>query len=110
MTNCSSYRPISLLNVDQKIFTSIIANRLSYILPDIINLDQTGFVKDRLLSDNVRRTLNIIDQTVIMKQQMLTVTLDAEKAFDRVSWPFLFGVCEKFGFHKTFIKLMEGMH
>ena len=110
LTNCSSYRPISLLNVDQKIFTSIIANRLSYILPDIINLDQTGFVKDRLLSDNVRRTLNIIDQTVIMKQQMLTLTLDAEKAFDRVSWPFVFGVCEKFGFHKTFIKLMEGMY
>ena len=51
---CSSYRPISLLNVDQKIFTSIMANRLSDILPFIINQDQTGFVKNRFLSDNVR--------------------------------------------------------
>lgn len=46
-TECSSYRPISLLNVDKKLFTSIIAKRLSYILRNTINLDQTGFVKDR---------------------------------------------------------------
>lgn len=79
---CSSYRPISLLNVDQKIFTSIMANRLLDILPFIINLDQTGFVKNRFLSDNVRRTLNVIDYSRKTKQQMIVLTLDAEKAFD----------------------------
>ena len=41
---------------------------------------------------------------------MLILTLDAEKAFDRVSWPFLFAVCEKFGFHQTFIDLMKNMY
>lgn len=41
---------------------------------------------------------------------MLTLTLDAEKAFDQVSWPFLVGVLEKFGFHKTFIKLIKGIY
>lgn len=80
------------------------------ILANIINLDQTGFVKDRLLSDNVRRTLNIVDYTVKTKQQMLTLTLDAEKAFDKILWLFLFKICEKFGFHQTFIRLIKGMY
>lgn len=52
MTDCTNYRPISLLNQDYKIFTSVLARRLENILPDIINLDQTGFVKRRKTRDN----------------------------------------------------------
>lgn len=107
---CSSYRPISLLNVDQKIFTTIIAKRLSNILPKIINLDQTGFVKDRLLSDNIHRTINIIDYASKNNLPMIAITLDAEKAFDRTFWPFLIEVCKKFRFSQTFINLIRGMY
>lgn len=58
----------------------------------------------------MRRTLNIIDYSAKTKQQMLMLTLDAEKVFDQVSWPFLFRGCEKFGFHQTIIKLIKGMY
>lgn len=107
---CSSYRPISLLNVDQKVFTAIIAKRMSNIMPKIINLDQTGFVKDRLLSDNIHRTINVIDYASKNKLSMLTITLDAEKAFDRLFWPFLIEVCKKFKFNQTFVNLIRGMY
>ena len=40
-------RPISLLNVDYKILTKVIAKRLEKLLPKIINPDQTGYVKGR---------------------------------------------------------------
>lgn len=60
-TDCTSYRPISLLNTDHKIITAIIANRLKEIIPDIINSDQCGFIPGQLLSDNIRRTIIIID-------------------------------------------------
>ena len=109
-TSCGSYRPITLLNVDQKLLSSIIANRLSKIIPFIIDPDQTGFIPDRYLSDNVRRTLNIIDFSKKMNTQTLILTLDAEKAFDRVSWPFIFETCSRFGFHDTFIKWLHAMY
>lgn len=38
---CGSYRPLSVLNQDYKIFTHILAKRIKMILPQIISLDQT---------------------------------------------------------------------
>lgn len=57
---CGSYRPISLLNVDSKIFAKMIARRLEAVLPTIISPDQTGFIKNRQSSSNIRRLYNII--------------------------------------------------
>ena len=54
---CSSYRPISLLDHDYKIITKLLARRLESILPTLINPDQSGFIKGRYAADNIRRTL-----------------------------------------------------
>ena len=109
-TECSSYRPISLLNTDHKIITSIIANRLKDIVPDIINSDQSGFISGRLLSDNIRRTLNIIDYAHKHNTNLLLLMLDAEKAFDRVLWPFMFEIVRSFGFHEKFNEWLQAMY
>lgn len=45
--SCSSYRPIALLNVHQKILLKILATQLEKHLPKIIKADQTGFIKSR---------------------------------------------------------------
>ena len=49
-----NWRPITLLKTDYKIAAKAIANRMKQVLPSVINYDQTGFLKDRFIGENVR--------------------------------------------------------
>lgn len=46
---CTSYRPISLINVDAKILAKALSLRLEVVLPTIISNEQTRFLKGRQL-------------------------------------------------------------
>uniref|UniRef100_A0A670JT87 Reverse transcriptase domain-containing protein n=1 Tax=Podarcis muralis TaxID=64176 RepID=A0A670JT87_PODMU len=89
-TQLKNYRPISLLNVDYKIFADILANRLKRVLNEVIHKDQAGFLPGRHLSDNVRNIIDILEllQTNINTRAVL-IFIDAEKAFDNISWSFM---------------------
>lgn len=89
---CSSYRPISLLNVDVKILAKMLPKRLETCLPSIISEDQTGFIRAHQLSSNVRRLLNIISSPSNEIKPEIVLSLEVEKAFDRVEWGYLFKV------------------
>ncbi|KAF7642911.1 hypothetical protein LDENG_00248450 [Lucifuga dentata] len=102
-TLTSSYRPLSLINTDIKIIAKALAAQLENILPSIIHNDQTGFIKGRHSTNNVRRLLNLISKTQHCNTEAIVISLDAEKAFDKVNWTFLFTVLQKFGFGESFI-------
>jgi hypothetical protein len=53
--NPDNYRPISLLNVDLKILSYVLTQRLKNLLPKIINEDQTVYVKNRFIGFNLRK-------------------------------------------------------
>lgn len=59
--DCSSYRPLNLLNCEVKLYAKVLATRLERYMPHLVHHDQTGFIKSRLASDNVRRLLHMID-------------------------------------------------
>lgn len=101
---CSNFRPVSVLNQDYRLFTTILARRLETILPDIIHQDQTGFIKQRQTQDNIRRTLHVMQNIIEKRIEAIILGLDAEKAFDSVRWDFLYMVLERFGFHATFVQ------
>ncbi len=103
---CGSYRPISLLNVDYKILTKILSLRLQQVLPQIISADQTGFMIGRHSFYNTRKLINILN-TPNSDVPEVVLTLDAEKAFDRVEWRYLLQVMESFGFDDGFISWVK---
>lgn len=98
-----SYRPLSLLNVDYKVLTKLLALRLETVIPKLIHPDQTGFVKNRQGSDNIRRLLHIINIAQKQKLSMFILSMDAEKAFDRIEPTFLFAALEAMSFGSKFI-------
>lgn len=52
--------PISLLNVDFKILSKVLAKRLGSVIPDIISPDQTGFIRGRRSYSNLRKLFNVV--------------------------------------------------
>ena len=91
------YRPISLYPVIYKAITKIVANRLKGILPELIEPMQTSFVPRRHITENIIIAQEII-HTMHRKSgkigQML-IKVDLEKAYDRLSWDFIFKtLCE----------------
>uniref|UniRef100_A0A803T0B7 Reverse transcriptase domain-containing protein n=1 Tax=Anolis carolinensis TaxID=28377 RepID=A0A803T0B7_ANOCA len=87
--NVKNYRPISLLNSDYKIFTTILAERMKEFLNDWIGEEQTGFLAKRQMKDNVREIINILEYYEFTKKDELALlTIDMEKAFDNLNWDF----------------------
>jgi len=101
-TNPLNYRPISLLNCDFKLLTSIINKRLQNALPDYFPLHQTGFVKGRSTHMAILRLSN----WVRTEQNGITCLLDFEKAYDNVSHDWLLSVLRKMRINLSIITLI----
>lgn len=97
-----NWRPISLLNVDYKIGSKAVSLRLSKVLDVIVDPDQTCSVPGRSISSNLillRDALDYIDKT---NEPGILISLDQEKAFDRVDCAFLMNLLKHFGFGPSF--------
>ena len=79
-----NWRPISLLNVVYKIGSACIANRLKTVLPSLVNEDQTRFIANRFIGDNIRLAYDLFIYLNREKLPGLLLCLDFEKAFDSV--------------------------
>lgn len=101
-----SYRPISLLNADYKIFMSILAGRLVKLIPQLINNDQKGFIPGRYIQEHVLQLIGTIDLATTLSRPLAVAAYDAAKAFDRVSWAFLWEVLGVMGFGQLFVRTL----
>ena len=100
-------RPISLLNTDYKIASKAITERLKLVMTSIVHQDQTCGVVGRSIFSNlnlIRDVLDMIDKT---DETGILVSLDQEKAFDRVDHQFLMRTSTKFGFGPDFCRWVE---
>ena len=98
----ANYRPISLINVDIKILTATLKNRLKNVLPTIIHHSQTAVV-GRKIDHTVHMLRDLIDLVDKEDSQGAFLFIDQEKAFDRVNHDFLYKTMETFGIGQSFI-------
>nr|XP_016448725.1 PREDICTED: uncharacterized protein LOC107773821 [Nicotiana tabacum] len=89
-TNFSELRPISLSNFTSKIISKILARRLNPLLEKLISENQSGFVKGRMITENILPAQEIAQNINKNKRGgNMIIKLDMAKAYDRMSWNFL---------------------
>jgi len=103
-----NWRPITLLNIDYKLFTHIIKNRINKAIPHIISKQQTGFQKGK--GTNVNITLMYLVLEYFHRNPDkggYLLQIDFEKAFDSVEHNFLFQTLAVMGFGSYLISLVK---
>lgn len=100
----SQFRPIACLNTDYKVISRLLVRRLKLCLPDLILPCQTAFVKDRLLLENTVLARELINGYHKNKEtKKITIKVDIAKAFDTLSWEFLFATLEGMCLPRQFV-------
>ena len=109
-TILDNLRPISLLNVDHKILTKVLAKRLEKVLPKLINADQTGYVKGRYIGENIRLIQDLMFYTYKENPPAMAIFLDFRKAFDTIEWHYLEKVLTHFSFGPNFLQWFKTLN
>ncbi|XP_074347681.1 uncharacterized protein LOC141686552 [Apium graveolens] len=103
-SNMRDLRPIALCNVLYRIMANVLANRLQEVLPSLISENQSAFIKNRGITDNVLIAFEVIHHMSRKKKGRVgevALKLDISKAYDKVNWSFLqrrmkaMGFCDK---------------
>ena len=85
-----SWRPISLLNVDVKLLSSVLSSRIKVLLPKLISQNQSAFVSNGNISDPIRIISDIMYYCENRKEKHILFAADFAAAFDSISHNFLF--------------------
>ena len=105
-----NFRPLSLLNNDYKVFAKILAMRLEKVIHSVIHQDQVGFIAGRCASHNMRRLFHVMSEAASLQHPAVAISIDAEAAFDRIEWAYLFHVLKKYGFGPTCIQWIKALY
>ena len=102
-----NWRPISLLNINMKLISKVLASRLKSVICSIVNENQVAYVNNRFISESGRLISDVLEITNSLDIEGLLMTVDIEKAFDSINHSFLMCVLKKFGFGNDFRKWIQ---